>query len=96
MLTPKNKALLKRLANPLEPSLTIGKGAIDDAIIAVVDKALSAHELIKVRVLTVQEKTRSDAALLLAEKTHSEVVQVVGRIVILYRARESNPTIVLL
>jgi RNA-binding protein YhbY len=38
--------LLLKLANPLEPSLTVGKGEIDDHVV-VVDKALTAHELIK-------------------------------------------------
>jgi Predicted RNA-binding protein containing KH domain, possibly ribosomal protein len=95
MLTPKNKALLKKLANPLSPSLTIGKGEVDPAIIAVVDKALSAHELIKVRVLVNQKEGLEDLGASLANATHSDVVEVLGRIIILYRPREKNPTIVL-
>jgi RNA-binding protein len=95
MLTPKNKALLKKLANPLSPSLTIGKGEISDSLVAVVDKALEAHELIKVKVLLNQAGDLETLAATLAAKSHAEVVEVIGRILILYRAREKNPSIVL-
>jgi len=95
MLTTKNKALLKKLAHPLSPSLTIGKGEADPALLAVVDKALTAHELIKVKVLVNQKEELPLLAKTLAEGTISEVVEIIGRIVILYRPREKNPTIVL-
>jgi RNA-binding protein len=95
MLTPKNKALLKRLANPLKPSLTIGKGAVDPSVIAVVDKALSAHELIKIRVLNTQIEETDQLAQNLTGSTHSELVATLGHILILYRAREKDPLIVL-
>jgi RNA-binding protein len=95
MLTAKNKALLKKLATPLSPSLTVGKGAVDPSLLSVVDKALSAHELINVKVLVNQKEELESLAALLATPTHSEVVSIIGRIVILYRPREKNPTIVL-
>jgi RNA-binding protein len=95
MLTAKNKALLKKLATPLSPSLTIGKGAIDPSLIAVVDKALTAHELIKVKVLVNQKEELENLGKSLSEATRSELVEIIGRILILYRPREKNPTIVL-
>ena len=95
MLTSKNKALLLKLANPLEPSLTVGKGEIDDHGVAVIDKALTAHELIKIKVLTTQKEELAPLGEEIAEKSKSEVVQIVGRILILYRARKENPSIVL-
>ena len=95
MLTAKNKALLKKLATPLSPSLTIGKGAIDPSLIAVVDKALTAHELIKVKVLVNQKEELENLGENLSEATRSELVEIIGRILILYRPREKNPTIVL-
>jgi RNA-binding protein len=95
MLTPKNKALLKKLANPLSPSLTIGKGEVDPQIVMVVDKALSAHELIKVKVLVNQQEDLEKLGESLASSTKAELVSVIGRILILYRPREKNPTIVL-
>jgi RNA-binding protein len=95
MLTPKNKALLKKIAHPLSPSLTVGKGEVDPSLLAVVDKALTAHELIKVKVLVNQKEELPALAKSLADGTKSEVVEIIGRIVILYRPREKNPTIVL-
>lgn len=95
MLTPKNKALLKKLANPLSPSMTLGKGEADEKVIAVINNALEAHELIKIKVLPTQAESLEIFAGELAEKSKSEVVEVIGRIVILYRARKKNPTIVL-
>ena len=95
MLTAKNKALLKKLATPLSPSLTIGKGAIDPSLIAVVDKALTAHELIKVKVLVNQKEELENLGESLSEATRSELVEIIGRILIFYRPREKNPTIVL-
>ena len=95
MLTSKNKALLLKLANPLSPSLILGKGELDDKVVAVVDKALTAHELIKIKVLTNQKEELETLGETIAQKTSSELVQVVGRILILYRARKENPTIVL-
>jgi len=95
MLTPKNKALLKRLANPLSPSLTVGKGEVDEKLAETVSKALLAHELIKVKVLPNQPKSLTVIAQELAKKTDSEVVEVIGRIVILYKKNQEKPVIVL-
>ena len=95
MLTPKNKALLKKLAHPLSPSFTIGKGEIDAPLIAVADKALTAHELIKVKVLVNQKDELDLLAGKLSQETKSEVVEIIGRILILYRPRAKNPTIIL-
>lgn len=95
MLTSKNKALLKKLANPLAISLTLGKGEVDPSVLSSVDKALTAHELIKVRVLTNSNTPREDVAKALSACTSSEVVEIIGRIIVLYRARKENPAIVL-
>jgi RNA-binding protein len=95
MLTPKNKALLKKLANPIQPSLTIGKGEVDATMLKSVDAALEAHELVKLHVLTTQSGSLEETAGVLAEKTKSEVVEIIGRMIVLYRPRKKNPTIVL-
>jgi RNA-binding protein len=95
MLTSKNKALLLSLANPLEPSLTIGKGEVDAKVLAVIDKALTAHELIKIKVLVSQKEELAPLGEAIAAKTSSELVQAIGRILILYRTRKEHPSIVL-
>jgi RNA-binding protein len=95
MLSPKNRALLKSLANRLEPSLTVGKGEIDKNILETVKKALLAHELIKVRVLTSHSEETAKAGEALAQGAEAELVSTIGHVVTLYKKREANPAIVL-
>lgn len=95
MLTPKNKALLKGLSNHLDPIVTVGKGEIDESLLASLNNALKSHELVKVRVLNNSGKELEDVATQLAEKSKSEVVATLGHIVLLYRANKDHPIIVL-
>ena len=95
MLTPKNRAKLKSLANGLNPSVLFGKGEVDDGVVQSVSNALEAHELIKVRILQNSGVEKYDLAEEIAKRTHSEVVSIIGRVITLYRRREKNPTIVL-
>lgn len=88
MLTPKERAKLRGLANPIETILQVGKGGIGAPLIKQVDDALTARELIKLRVLPTCELTPRQAADELAGQTRSEVVQVIGTRLILYR---NNP-----
>jgi len=88
MLTSKQRATLRGMANPLDAILQVGKGGVGDALITQVDDALTARELIKLRALPTCELTARKTADLLAEKTGSEVVQVIGTRFILYR---NNP-----
>ncbi len=95
MLTSKQRSYLRGLANPLEPIFQVGKGGIAEGVIAAIDDALAARELIKVRVLrNVDDDIRSIADNL-GTKTGAEVVQVIGRNVILYRQNDQDPRVVL-
>jgi len=85
MLTSKQRAKLKALANPVETILQVGKAGIGDALIKQVDDALTARELIKIRVLETAPAFAREMAAQLAEATGSDVVQVIGTRVILYR-----------
>ncbi len=70
----------------------VGKDGVDDGLVAAVDQALADHELIKVKV---GEGDRHEVADELAAATKSEVAQVLGNIVLLYRAHPDEPQIVL-
>jgi RNA-binding protein len=94
-LTGKQRRHLRALAHPLKPVVQLGKGGIDDGLVAAVDRALLDHELIKVKIGEHAEVDRHTAADELAEKTKSSVAQVLGHIVILYRAHPDDPQIVL-
>ena len=86
MLTGKQRANLRKLANNLETIKQIGKVNIEQPLIKQVDDALAARELIKVRVLTeTSALTPREAADILAEASNSEVIQVIGSSIVLFR-----------
>jgi RNA-binding protein len=85
MITSKQRAYLRGLANPLETILQVGKSGVADNTIVQVDGALTARELIKLRVLETCPQSAREAAQLLAERTHAEIVQVIGTRFVLYR-----------
>ncbi len=87
MLTGKQRRHLRALGHELKALVQIGKGGIDDGLVAAVDRALLDHELIKVKVGESAGLDRHEVAEALAGKTRSEVAQVLGNIVLLYRAR---------
>lgn len=93
MLTGKQRRHLRALAHELKALVQIGKGGIDDGLVAAVDRALLDHELIKVRVGETAGLDCHEVADQLAGKTKSEVAQVLGNIVLLYRAHPEEPTI---
>ncbi len=73
----------------------IGKDGIDDGLISAIDRALLDHELVKIKVGDNAGLERHEAANLLAGKTQSQVAQVLGNTLLLYRARTEDPVIVL-
>ena len=95
MLTGKQRRHLRALAHELKALVQIGKGGIDEGLVAAVDRALLDHELIKVKLGESAGLDRHEAADALAAKTHSEVAQVLGNTVLLYRVHPEKPTIVL-
>jgi RNA-binding protein len=95
MLTSKQRAYLRGLANTIEPSLIIGKGGLNDNMLADVDAALESRELIKIKILNNSMADPREASREIAEKTGADVVQVIGGKFVLYRESEENPTIVL-
>lgn len=95
MLTSKERATLRGLANSLETILQVGKGGIGPQLIKQVDDALEARELIKGRVLETAPAFAREVAEELATATQSEVVQVIGTKFVLYRRNRKDPKIVL-
>ena len=75
--------------------MQVGKDGIDDGLIAAVEQALDDHELVKIKVGEAARLDRHDAAEAIAHKTGSEVAQVLGNTVLLYRAHPEDPAIVL-
>ncbi len=94
MLTNKQRAQLSSMANSMNPILQIGKASLTPEFIAAVDEALEARELIKISVLKNCFDDPRAIAETIAERTHSEVVRVIGKKIIFYRAAK-KPVIAL-
>ena len=92
-MNSKDRALLRGLANTIQPISQIGKSGISDNLIKQVDEALEARELIKITVLETSPMDGKDLAVILAEKTSSTVVQVLGRKITLYRMNKKESKI---
>jgi RNA-binding protein len=93
VLTGKQRRHLRALAHELKPLVQVGKGGIDEGLIHAVDQALTDHELIKVKIGDAAGLDRHEAADSLASQTKSEVAQVLGYTVVLYRAHPDDPQI---
>ena len=89
-MTSKQRAYLKGLAMKMEPIMQLGKGSVTPENTAAVDEALAASELIKISVLQNCLDDPRQMAEVLAERTHSQVVQVIGRKIVLYREGKDN------
>lgn len=85
MLTGKQKRYLRSLAHHLDPIMQVGKGGVSDNMLDQVSLALEARELIKVSILNNCEEDKDDVAEQLAEGTGAELVQLIGKTVVLYR-----------
>lgn len=92
-LSAKQRQYLKGLAHELSPVVRVGKGSVSDSVVAETKKSLFAHELIKARVEAEGSDARREAADRLAEATDSQVVGIIGKTAILYRARDEKPKI---
>lgn len=90
-MTSKQRAALRAHANRLESLFQVGKGGVTEPLVAQTDDALRARELIKLSVLETSPLTAREAAEELAGRTRSDVVQVIGRKLVLFRRNPENP-----
>lgn len=94
-LTGKAARHLRSLAHHLDPVVAIGTAGITDAVVKKIGVELENHELIKVKVGENAPLSAKETAPVLGERTGSDVAQVIGRIVVLYKRRAEKPAIVL-
>lgn len=85
MMNSKQRAYLKGLAMNIDPIFQIGKSSITPEFTEAVLEALEARELIKLNVLKNCLYEPRDLAEVLSERTHAQVVQVIGRKIVLYK-----------
>ena len=86
-LTARERTKLKAQAHALEPVVQLGSAGLSDAVVAEVDRALTAHELIKVRINGTDRDARQETADAICTRTGAAAVQQVGKILVLWRPR---------
>ena len=84
-MTTKQRAYLKSLAMTMDPIFQIGKSSMTPGLTQVISEALAARELIKISVLQNCADDPRELAEIIAERTRSEIVQVIGKKIVLYR-----------
>lgn len=93
MLTQPQKKQLRALIAKDKTKYQIGKSEVTNALLDMLDKALTARELIKIEVLKSATSPVMEITLDLSSKLNADVVQVVGRVIVLYRKNKENPRI---
>ncbi|MER2088606.1 MAG: ribosome assembly RNA-binding protein YhbY [Sporosarcina sp.] len=85
MLTNKQRSFLRSESNHLQPLVHIGKSGLTESVIKQIEEALEAKELIKVTILQNCDQDKNEIAAKLEEQAGIEVVQVIGKIIVLYK-----------
>ena len=86
----KQRAYLKGLSMNMTPIIQIGKSSVTPELTQAVEEALEARELIKISVLQNCLDDPRQMAEVLAERTHADVVQVIGKKIVLYKEGKDN------
>ena len=89
-MTSKQRAYLKGKAMTLDAIFQIGKSGLTPELVAEVDEALEARELVKIHVLKNCMEDPREMAILLSERTRSELVQIIGKKLVLFRQAKEN------
>lgn len=93
MLTGKQKRFLRSEAHHLDPIFQVGKGGVNEHMIKSIAEALEVRELIKISILTNNDDNKNEVAEELAEGTGAELVQLIGKTVVLYKESRENKRI---
>ena len=90
MLTGKQKRYLRSLAHSTDPTFQIGKSGINENMCNQISDTLEKRELVKIHILQNNFDDKNDLAIQLASSTKSEVVQIIGSMIVLYKESEEN------
>lgn len=92
-LTDSQKKLLRTLAHPRKPVVIVGAAGLTDAVVAEIDQALAAHELIKVRIRLEEREARDEAVAAILAQTRATQVQRIGHVLTVFRRNHKKPKI---
>lgn len=93
MITTKQRAYLRSLANRMDPIFQVGKNGIEDNFIKQVQDALEARELIKIKVLENSGLTAREASQIICEEVRCEGIQAIGSKVVVFKQSKNKPKI---
>lgn len=94
-MTSKQRSYLKGLAMNLDSVFQIGKSSVTPENVDAISEVFNTHELIKVAVLKNCADDPKEIANMISERTHSQLVQVIGKKFVLYKPFKENPKIIL-
>lgn len=93
MITSKQRAYLRSIAQNLQPIFQIGKNGVNDNQIEQLKNALEVREIIKITMLDSTPSDKHSIADEIAEKTGAEIVQIIGKKLTIYKRSKENPQI---
>jgi putative YhbY family RNA-binding protein len=91
-LTPRERSQLKARAHPLEPLVHVGNAGLTDKVAAELDRALTAHELIKVKIAEADRRARGTLCDAICARADAAEVQRVGKVLVLWRPKPDDGT----
>ena len=94
-MTSKQRAYLKGIAMKSDTIFQIGKASVTPEIVEAVLELFNTHELIKIAVLKNCADDTKEIAMIVSERTRSQLVQVIGKKFVLYKPFKKNPKIIL-
>lgn len=94
-MTSKQRSYLKGMAMGIDPVFQIGKSSVTPENVEAISEVFNTHELIKIAVLKNCIDDPNEIANVVAERTHAQVVQVIGKKIVLYKPFKENPRIIL-
>ena len=94
-MTSKRRSYLKGLAMNIDPVFQIGKSSVTPENVEAISEVFNTHELIKIAVLKNCIDDPKEIANVVAERTQSQVVQVIGKKIVLYKPFKQDPKIIL-
>lgn len=94
-MTSKQRAYLKSLASTMDPIFQVGKSSLTPEVTEAISESFNTRELIKIAVLKNCLDDPKEIAAMIADRTHSQVVQVIGRKIVLYRENKEDKKIIL-
>ena len=92
-ITSKQRSYLRGLANGIDSIFQVGKHGLTPELTESINEALEKRELLKITVLNNCDDDARELADIIHERTHSEIVQIIGKKIVLYRESKKNPKI---